>query len=83
MKRVVAWPETHSVMPRDREGPPDKSPKNRLTDRTRDNVSFTREEPAHCCSIEEGERHENGVLPMPRRKMAQSATAATRDSSNA
>src|SRR5580692_2026674 len=64
VKRVVARPHAHPVMPRHWKNPPHKGPENGLSHCEGENVAFPGEEPAHCRATDKCQWHENRIGPV-------------------
>src|SRR5258706_2943808 len=68
MEMIETWSHAHGVMPRHREGPPNKTAQYGLPKSEWKNVALTREHPGHRYSADPGERNEYRIRPMKRGK---------------
>src|ERR1700694_1257424 len=84
MEMIESRPDAHCVMPRSWKCPPDQDSENAMADSERDNVALADEKPGHGYSANPGERHQDGIRPVQRRKdgscYERSADAARRRS---
>jgi len=68
MKVIETGPHAHSVMPRDRKGPPHQTSQDTLPESERENVALAQEQPGHRHTAYTRERNKNRIRPMKRGK---------------
>src|SRR5437879_10579755 len=68
MKVIETGPHAHSVMPGDRNGPPNQSSQDTLPESERENVALAHEQPGHRDTAYTRERNKNRIRPMKRGK---------------